>query len=281
MKLGLDPGAFGALSAWLTDGYSRGLLDTRRTGRIIRWNDAERLKSLAETVARREGPGRYLGDGSFREARRAGGGAQRLLAQVAGVDWPGIDPRTHKGAALSFPTGHYRWDPMRSLECPISFQNREVRSDGGIAGGASSWEGLARSLVRARILTVVAEMAGLCHLPVSLAPALDMTDVCELLYAVTGEVFSPSGLESKAARLLEEEMNLLVRDGVGMELLRPPERFFQEPVSEGPFRGEVLKEGDFVSARGLYYEEIRKLRDTPVPEESNRAPGPGNAASRE
>jgi aldehyde:ferredoxin oxidoreductase len=248
---GLDPLAFGSLAAWLTDGYARGLLDTRRTGRIMAWDDVEQLLSLASTVARREGPGRFFGEGVYREARRMGGGAERILAHALGVDWPAVDPRLHRGTALAFATEPTDWNSARMLTAldPGRDGCMEVESD------------LAAKLARARILSCLAEMAGLCPLPFAVEQGLDAADVAELLFAVTGEEFTKDELRARAAAVLGLEMEGRVRDGLTADRFRPSDRFFAEAVPDGARAGAILIDGDFTADRGAYFEEIRRLRN--------------------
>jgi aldehyde:ferredoxin oxidoreductase len=270
IRLGLDPVAFGALTAWLTDGYSRGLLDTRLAGRSMAWNDAEFALYLAEIVARREGPGRFLGEGTLREARRAGGGADRILAHTAGVDSPGVDLRLSKGAALAAAVAPHEGDGWNSLRPPVLREHlalhprlRELAGPSGeSADFAVHWEGKARLLARTRALRCLAEMAGMCTLPLAGVFALEASDVAELLYAVTGETFSAGELVVAALDVMREETEVLLRDGMGLDLLKPPDRFYAEPVAEGPWAGAVLREGEFLAARSEYIMEMNRLEET-------------------
>ncbi len=269
IRFGLDPSAFASLVAWLTEGYERGLLDGRRTGRVLEFGDVEAAVALAETAARREGHGRFFGEGACREARRSAEGAEQLLFHVAGFDWPALDPRIFKGLALSFPTAPHDAGPFASLACPM-LPGYPGFSPGlaDLAGRPGTWDmsfaasfgGKAALLAHSRLLSCAAQMCGTCRLPVTAAFALTAKDLAELLYAVTGEEFGPAQVISKAARVLGLEWEMMLEDGLGLDVLKPPARFFAEPVREGQFKGEVLKEKEFAAARGEYIDAIGKAR---------------------
>ncbi len=268
MKLGMDPASFASLAAWLTDCYERGMIDARRTGRVMAWGDVESVLAMAAATARREGHGRFFGEGSLREAKRSTDSAERLLPHVAGFDWPALDPRVFKGLSLSFATAPHDAGPLTSLACPalpgfLRFSPGLGKISGREswdAGFAASWDGKAGLLAHARLLACAAQMAGVCRLPAEAAFAVSARDLAEMLYAVTGEEFDADGLIAAAAAVMAAEWDMMVKEGLGLDVLRPPARFFAEPVPEGPFAGEVLREKDFAGARGEYIDAVGRAR---------------------
>ncbi|MHC4601471.1 MAG: aldehyde ferredoxin oxidoreductase N-terminal domain-containing protein, partial [Planctomycetota bacterium] len=62
VRAGLDPGAVGALAAWLAECRMEGIVTLRETGGPIRFGDVEALASCIRSVATRQGAGRFLGE---------------------------------------------------------------------------------------------------------------------------------------------------------------------------------------------------------------------------
>jgi len=98
--LGLDTMSAGATIAWAMESAQRGLLDGAR----LRFGDGEGLLETLELIARREGIGALLAEGSRRAAERVGQGSQAWAMHVKGLEMPGYDPRSLKTMALGLAT---------------------------------------------------------------------------------------------------------------------------------------------------------------------------------
>jgi aldehyde:ferredoxin oxidoreductase len=81
--------------------FERGLLDRQDTGGLeLRWGDASPCFTLLEQMARREGFGALLAQGSL--ALAAHYGAAELAVQVNNLEVPMHDPRAFSGLTLSY-----------------------------------------------------------------------------------------------------------------------------------------------------------------------------------
>lgn len=83
--------------------YQRGIVTPADTGGLpLRWGDAETVHTLLEMIARRQGFGDVLAEGTRRIAARYG--ASDLAVHVNGLELPAHDPRAVAGMGLVYAT---------------------------------------------------------------------------------------------------------------------------------------------------------------------------------
>lgn len=100
---GLDTISCGAVVALAVECAERGILDAGQLdGLALGWGRAEAIVELVERIARRQGLGDVLAEGSRRAAQRIGGGAERLTCEIKGLDLPMHDPRAFHGMGLAY-----------------------------------------------------------------------------------------------------------------------------------------------------------------------------------
>jgi aldehyde:ferredoxin oxidoreductase len=107
--LGMDTVSLGATLAWAMECFEKGLLTLEDTGGVpLRFHDADGVVRLVEMIARREGVGDLLAEGSQRAARRLGRGSEAFLTTVKGLEMAMHDPRhmpVMRASYLLAPTG--------------------------------------------------------------------------------------------------------------------------------------------------------------------------------
>jgi aldehyde:ferredoxin oxidoreductase len=102
-RYGLDTITTGATIGLAYLLYDRGVLTAGDTGGLpLRWGDIETAQTLVEMIARRQGFGNVLAEGSKRVAARYG--AEDLAVQGNGLELPGHDPRAFSGMAPAYAT---------------------------------------------------------------------------------------------------------------------------------------------------------------------------------
>jgi len=108
-SLGMDTVSLGATLAWAMECFEKGVLTLDDTGGVpLRFHDADGVVSLVALVARREGVGDLLAEGSRRAARRIGRGSDAFLTTVKGLEMAMHDPRhmpVMRPSYLLAPTG--------------------------------------------------------------------------------------------------------------------------------------------------------------------------------
>jgi aldehyde:ferredoxin oxidoreductase len=121
--LGLDTISAGGTIAFAMECASRGLLDEP----WLQFGDGPALLRALELIARREGIGDLLAEGSRRAAQRVGQGSLDFAPQVKGLEIPGYEPRALQTMALGFAVGARGADHNRSGAYEVDFSERADR----------------------------------------------------------------------------------------------------------------------------------------------------------
>ena len=199
--LGMDTVSLGATLAWAMECFEKGLLTSEDTGGVpLRFHDADGVVRLVELIARREGIGDVLAEGSQRAARRIGRGSEAFLTTVKGLEMAMHDPRhmpIMRASYLLAPTGG---DHMRQTGNRNGLRNQ----------------------------------VGLCHFL-----AYDDGQALTILRAVTGWDVTPEELVATAHRGLTLARLFNLREGLGRGDDRLPARFSEAlPKHAGLTRGQ-------------------------------------------
>jgi len=98
---GMDTISAGSTVAFATYLFDRGIISEKDTGGLaLRWGDPEPAIRLVERIARREGFGALLAEGSRALGRHFG--VEDLAVQVNGLELPMHDPRAFSGQGLAY-----------------------------------------------------------------------------------------------------------------------------------------------------------------------------------
>jgi aldehyde:ferredoxin oxidoreductase len=114
-KYGLDTISTGATIAFAMDCFEHGLLTTADTGGIeLRFGNGEAMVKLVELIAKREGIGDLLAEGSARAAARIGRGAERFVVAAKRQELPAHMPEVKRSLALIYAANPFGADHMSS-----------------------------------------------------------------------------------------------------------------------------------------------------------------------
>lgn len=106
-RYGVDSISAGCTIAWAYDCFEKGLLTLEDTGGLaLEFGNVDGAIALLHLIARREGVGDLLAEGSRGAARRLGRGSEELTAEIKGLEIPMHDPRGSHGLALSYMTSY-------------------------------------------------------------------------------------------------------------------------------------------------------------------------------
>jgi aldehyde:ferredoxin oxidoreductase len=93
-RYGIDTMGVGGTIAMAMECYEKGLISREDTDGIdLTWGNAEAIVAMVEKVARREGFGALLADGSQKAAERIGKGAEKYAVAIRGKSLAFHDPR--------------------------------------------------------------------------------------------------------------------------------------------------------------------------------------------
>jgi aldehyde:ferredoxin oxidoreductase len=102
-RLGMDTISCGAAIAWAMELFEKGILTPQTTGGLdLTWGNMKAVLTLLPRIARREGFGGLLSDGTLAAAKKIGGEAVDAVVHVKGLDLPMHDPRAFHGMGLAY-----------------------------------------------------------------------------------------------------------------------------------------------------------------------------------
>lgn len=106
-QMGLDTISTSSTVAFALEAYEKGLISPREThGLELRWGDAKAMLNLIELIARREGIGELLADGTRAAADKLGTLAIEFAVHTKGLEIPYHDPRAFTSMAVAYATGN-------------------------------------------------------------------------------------------------------------------------------------------------------------------------------
>jgi aldehyde:ferredoxin oxidoreductase len=230
---GLDTISTGCTIALACEMFERGILSTADTGGLeIRYGDATIAHRLIEMIARRDGFGDTLAEGSSALAKRFG--VPDLAVTVNHLEVPMHDPRAFAGLAVTYalsPCGasHMQGD-MYGLdigqgtipELGINEGNRleSSKEKGRIAARNQSWRNLYNSIILCNFQDIEVEL------------------ILESINTVTGWSLEPQDLMTLGKRIVTLKRLFNLRRGLTRADDRLPDLLLK-PLEDGGTEGNV------------------------------------------
>ncbi|MBI1951761.1 MAG: aldehyde ferredoxin oxidoreductase family protein [Acidobacteria bacterium] len=232
-ELGLDTISAGGTIAFAMECAARGLIGKERfpAAPPLEFGNAATVHALLRLIARREGIGDLLAEGSRRAAAAIGGDAPDFAPHVKGLEIPGYEPRALQAMALGFAVGSRGADHNRSsaYEADFSEAGNRMAGDAGTARRAAATEDRA-ALMDALIL---------CKFLRGVFTDL-FQEAVPLLRAVTGWDVTADELRQAARRIVVTRKWFNEREGWTPAEDTLPRRFLSEPLRQGASAGATL-----------------------------------------
>ncbi len=243
-KYGIDIISTGSTIAYAMECYERGLLTKKDTDGIeLTWGNSKAILQLIEKIGKREGFGDLLAEGSYRFAQKLGGEALDFVLQVKGMEPPMNDPRGLHGYGLGYAVASRGGDHCRATpyaEFGI-YPPAEVKKLFGSEEAADplSYSNKGRLLIWYEDSRAAQEVLGLCKFlgRVELGKADKMA---ELFNIVTGLEVDGKELFRVGERLINTDRMFNMREGFTRKDDTLPKRFLEEPLTEGPAKGQTI-----------------------------------------
>jgi aldehyde:ferredoxin oxidoreductase len=255
---GLDTISTGSYMAWAMELYQRGIIDERMTKIPLKWGDGKTIVELLDQIAHRRGFGDILAEGSF--AREIFGEESRTyLLEVKDFPIEMTDERLPKSFALGMATStrgacHMRSRPsIDAVGLPEAVL--EKMYGGRVSERLSSYLGKARMVWWHELLNAVSDSLGICRFQsvFSSPHGLGYPHFSRLLNLATGLHFTPMEIKRTGERIYTLERLMITGEGISRSEDTLPERYFEEPIPEGPSKGEVVSREEFSRMLDEYY----------------------------
>jgi len=261
-KWGLDTISTGGVIAFAMECYEQGLLNKKDTdGLELYFGNKKALLVLIEKIARREGFGELLAQGSRLASKRVGKGSDRFLKEVKGQEVPMHDPRVKAGLALQYAFSDYGADHMKAPHDAFFSEKESIglkeMSGLGILKPVAVTDLSYRKVALYKILDIywsIFDILGVCdfgYVPRSLGT---MDELLAIIRATTGWNTTWYELMKLGERTINMARIFNIREGFTRDDDTVPEIFFTD-FKEGPLKGSgALKREDFEEAKKLRYE---------------------------
>jgi aldehyde:ferredoxin oxidoreductase len=241
-RLGLDTISAGATVAFAMECAEKGLL--REEG--LRFGNADIVLSLLGRIARREGLGDLLAEGTRRAAAAIGGEAPDFAPHVKGLEIPGYEPRALQTMALGFAVGSRGADHNRSGAYEVDFSSRADRLHGSPEA--------ARLAVETEDRAALMDSLILCKFLRGVFDDL-FAESATLLRHVTGWDVAADELRTAARRVVTAKKLFNIREGWTAAEDTLPRRFLSEGLAAAASAGAALPRERLDAMIGAYYAE--------------------------
>lgn len=239
---GLDTISTGKCISFAMECYEKGLIDYD-----VKWGDDEKIIDLIHKIARREGFGDLLAEGTRIAAQKIGKGAENYAMHVKGMEISGQDGRPQKSVALTHAISVRGADHLRSLSSLeelgyVSVMKERFKDMPEGMDDLRSEDGKGMLIVEMEDLYAIVDSLIICKYGTMWPPIFYFNDFCDLVPAITGfDEYS----EYKNMKKLSKRISLLrrafnAREGIRRKDDYLPKRFLNEPMPHGPAKGEVV-----------------------------------------
>ncbi len=263
-QYGLDTIACGATIAFAMDCFGHGYLTLKDTGGIdLRFGSADAMLAIVEKIAKREGIGELLGNGSAIAAKKIGHGAEDLVVAVKNGELPAHMPQVKRSLALIYAVNPFGADHQSSEHDPgytpdTASYNLERFAEIGMTHPMSD-----RVLDREKVKMALysewnysfMDTATLCQFVYG--PAWQVygpKEQAELMRATTGWEWTVEAVQKVGERRLNMLRAFNAREGAGRDRDTLPKRIYDEPLKGGASDGVAVTRQEVADALDIYYE---------------------------
>lgn len=253
-EYGLDTISTGSTIAFAMECYEKGILNKEMTGgRGILFGDGDLIVELVEKIARREGIGDLLAEGTKIMAGKLGGGSSAFAMNVKGMELPAYDPRAAKICGLGFVTANRGGDHITGfIEAP-TFIDAPILivEDSSIENPLDAKPEEAKILMDMEDALTSLDALGGCKFMGALLKAEDLVD---LIRSATGWMdFTVKDFRQCGERIYNLGRVYCNREGIRRQDDALPERLMREPLPDGPAEGMTIDRDTLEMLKDAYY----------------------------
>ena len=264
--MGLDSISTGGTIAWVMECAERGLL--HRNG--LRFGGGAALLSTIEKIARREGLGDLLAEGSRLAAAELGGGSAEWAMHVKGLEMPGYEPRSLKTLALGLAVAtrgacHNRSAAYQADVAELVDRLSAEESRGRLVAEGEDQEALLDSLILCKFVRG-------CF-------ADFYAEAGAMYNAVAGFDLTPEEFRRAGERITNLKKAFNIREGWRREDDTLPPRILTDALSDGAAQGVGLSRAELDLMIDGYYRARGWTPDGMIPEAKLQELGLGDLVS--
>ena len=257
----LDSISTGATIAFAMECFEHGLIGPEDTGGIeLCFGNAEAMLALIEMIARREGIGDVLAEGSARAAEQIGGDARYFAMHVKGQELAMHEPRGKYNVGIGYAISEIGADHLvvthdPTMVNPESATFKSVRPL-GITVPQPAMTFSAEKMKHFFILeswNSLEKVIGYCFFGPVPRAFIEVDEVLESIRAASGWELSAAEALQIGERAINMARVFNLREGFSRRDDTLPERLFQS-LENGLLEGQVMSRQEFEQALSILYE---------------------------
>lgn len=234
-ELGFDTMSAGRTIGCAMELFERGFLPEGDIGFKLNFGNTEAVFELLRQIGMRQGFGDVLAEGAYELAQRCG--HPELFMGVKKLEMSGYECRVLQGMGLGYATSPRGADHARAFTLMYEvFPPPEQRMDPSVT------EGKAAMVKKLQDITTVFDSCGLCLFALTTpVPIGQEEELLGLLEAATGAGFTLDSMMLAGERAWNLERIFNLKAGFTKEDDTLPRRMLEEPMPEGPAKGQVCR----------------------------------------
>ena len=262
-KYGMDSISCGATISWAFEAFNEGKLTLDDTdGLDLTWGNADAMVQLTERIAKREGFGDLLAEGSERAAKEIGRGTEQYLITFKGQEAPAHMPQVKSSLSIIYATNPFGADHQSHEHDPAIEGDFEFYEDRmAVLGFTEAQE--PRSLSDEKIRWAMKSQ--------HMYSTMDSLDLCQFVFGPAWQLYGPEdmlklvqsvtgweGVTFEELQLVgERRLNMMrafnAREGIDRRADVLPEKLFK-PLKGGVSDGWKLDREEVEAALDKYFE---------------------------
>ena len=255
---GMDTISCGATISWAMECWAEGKITAEDTGGIeLEYGSAEAMVKMTEMIAKQEGFGKILAEGSQKASEIIGRGTEDYLITSKGQEAPAHMPQVKRSLSVIYAANPFGADHESSEHDPAYKAYPERMEQIGLTNPQER-------------LALNEEMMRFAMVTQHLSSAVDSLSVCAFIFGASFQLYDANqlvevvnavtGWDTDMTEILavgERRLNMLrafnSREGIGRESDTLPKKMFKRPLEGGRSDGYVLDEKEWEAALEDYY----------------------------
>ncbi|MHB9033702.1 MAG: aldehyde ferredoxin oxidoreductase family protein [Anaerolineae bacterium] len=256
-ELGMDSMSAGIVVAWTMECYEKGLLTKEDCdGLEPTFGNAEASIELIKKIAKREGIGNMLAEGTKRASAQLGKGSDHFAMQVKGLEMPGYDVRSMKTFAVGLATGTRGADHNRSLAYEVDVKGTADRFTADATRGKLAMD--------KENFACILDCLAICKFARNCFEHFS-DDMANIYTMVTGIPMTPGEVDAVGERVCNLKKAFNIREGWTRADDTLPPRAMQDPIPSGPGKGCFVSQAELDMMIDSYYKARGWTRDGLIP----------------
>lgn len=263
---GLDTVSTGSVIAFAIECYEKGILTKADTGGLeLKFGDPDIVIQLIHKIARREGIGDLLAEGTKRIAQKLDRGAEKFAMHVKGLELPAYDPRAAKICGLAYVTANRGGDHITAYVEGPSFIDIPFLcvEDSKIEDPLVENPAEAKVVKDLEDANTVFDAMGTCKF---MGMALATQDWVDMIASCVGWKFDVDDYRKTGERIYNLARAFSVREGLTRDDDTLPPRLLEEPLPEGAAQGHKVEKLDVMLDAYYEFRGWDKKTGKPTPE---------------